>query len=435
MFINSSKYLTKTNYLNLIFSAIPISFILGNTAINSNILLLIFSTIFLYGANSIKIKYYLLDRLMILFFLLTLLTSFINNIDLYYNNEIFAKDFTIIIKSLSYLRYLALYLIIRFLIERKILNFKYFFISCFLFSIFVSFDIFYQLTFGKDIFGFEVSGRKLSGPFDDELIAGSYLQRFSLFSFFLFPIFFNIETKKFIKFLIPLLFIVFFSAIIISGNRMPLILFILGISALLVFQKETRKYMPIFIIVFSLAFILIFKLNSTVRHNFMNFYKQIDGIAKTSILNKTEEINLHSNYSKEFSTFYDTWLMNKYIGGGIKSFRYYCHARPNIDKNSKFICNMHPHNYYLEILTETGIFGFLIIASIFLIIFYISFFKKYFTNSKLKHNHIITPFMVLFLTEVFPIKSTGSFFTTTNATFIFLVIAVTVALARKENLN
>ena len=435
MFINSSKYLTKTNYLNLIFSAIPISFILGNTAINSNILLLIFSTIFLYGTNSIKIKYYLLDRLIILFFLLTLLTSFINNIDLYYNNEIFAKDFTIIIKSLSYLRYLALYLIIRFLIERKILNFKYFFISCFLFSIFVSFDIFYQLTFGKDIFGFEVSGRKLSGPFNDELIAGSYLQRFSLFSFFLFPIFFNIETKKFIKFLIPLLFIVFFSAIVISGNRMPLILFVLGISALLVFQKETRKYMPIFIIVFSLAFILIFKLNSTVRNNFINFYKQIDGIAKTSILNKTEEINPYSNYSKEFSTFYDTWLMNKYIGGGIKSFRYYCHQRPNIDKNSKFICNMHPHNYYLEILTETGIFGFLIIASIFLIIFYISFFKKYFTNSKLKHSHIITPFMFLFLTEVFPIKSTGSFFTTANATFIFLVIAVTVALARKENLN
>ena len=47
-------------------------------------------------------------------------------------------------------------------------------------------------------------------------------------------------------------------------------------------------------------------------------------------------------------------LINKYFGGGIKNFRYYC-CRPSLDKNSKFICNMHPHNYYLEILTETGI--------------------------------------------------------------------------------
>ena len=312
---------------------------------------------------------------------------------------------------------------------------KYFFISCFLFSIFVSFDIFYQLTFGKDIFGFEATGRKLSGPFNDELIAGSYLQRFSLFSFFLFPIFFNTETKKIVKFLIPLLFLVFISAIIISGNRMPLVLFILGMSALLIFQKETRKYIPIFVVIFSLAFLLIYKSNSTVRLNFKNFYYQIDSVIKTSILKKTEKNNPFSDYSKQFGSFYDTWLMNKYIGGGIKSFRYYCHTRPNIDKNSKFICNMHPHNYYLEILTETGVIGFLIITSIIFITLYISFFKKYFTASKLKNNHIITPFIFLFLIEIFPIKSTGSFFTTANATFIFLIIGVIIALARKENLN
>ena len=55
--------------------------------------------------------------------------------------------------------------------------------------------------------------------------------------------------------------------------------------------------------------------------------------------------------------------------------------------------------------------------------------------SVLKNNHIITPFIFLFLIEIFPIKSTGSFFTTSNATFIFLIIAVIIALARKENLN
>ena len=96
---------------------------------------------------------------------------------------------------------------------------------------------------------------------------------------------------------------------------------------------------------------------------------------------------------------------------------------------------MHPHNYYLEILTETGIFGFLIISSIFLITLYISFYKKYFTNSNLRYNHVITPFIFLLLIEIFPVKSTGSFFTTANATFIFLIISVIIALSRKENLN
>ena len=227
---SSSKYLTKINYLNLVFSTIPISFIAGNTAINTNIFLLILSTIFFYGKDSIKIKYYLLDKLIILFFLLALFTSFVNNIYLYYGNiDNFPKNFNIIIKSLSYLRYFALYLAIRFLVEKEILNFKYFFISCFLFSIFVSLDLFYQLTFGKDIFGFEVTGRKLSGPFNDELIAGNYLQRFSLFSFFLFPIFFKNKSEKIFKFILPLLFTIFFSAIIISGNRMPLMLFLFSI--------------------------------------------------------------------------------------------------------------------------------------------------------------------------------------------------------------
>ena len=191
MSISLSKYLSRTNYLNLLFATIPISFIAGNTVINANVILLIISTFFLYGRNPFKIKYYLLDKIIILFFLVTLFTGFFNNLYLYYSDiKDFPKDFTIIIKSLSYLRYFALYLVIRFLIEKKILDFKYFFISFFVFSIFVSLDIFYQLTFGKDIFGFEASGRKLSGPFGDELIAGSYLQRFSLFSFFLFPIFF-----------------------------------------------------------------------------------------------------------------------------------------------------------------------------------------------------------------------------------------------------
>ena len=95
----------------------------------------------------------------------------------------------------------------------------------------------------------------------------------------------------------------------------------------------------------------------------------------TNIIINKDFDNTSSQYLREFASFYDTWLLNKYIGGGIKSFRYYCHIRPNIDKNSEFLCNMHPHNYYLEILTETGLVGFFIVLIIFLLVLYRTFYK------------------------------------------------------------
>ena len=106
----------------------------------------------------------------------------------------------------------------------------------------VSLDIFYQFFNGKDIFGFETigSGRRLAGPFGDELIAGGSLQRFSIFSFFLLPLFFYHQSVKYSKYLIPILFFIFFSGIILSGNRMPMILFIFTTLLILIFQKQTR---------------------------------------------------------------------------------------------------------------------------------------------------------------------------------------------------
>tara|TARA_X000000950_G_scaffold6869_1_gene7488 strand:- start:342 stop:821 length:480 start_codon:yes stop_codon:yes gene_type:complete len=153
---------------------------------------------------------------------------------------------------------------------------------------------------------------------------------------------------------------------------------------------------------------------------------------KLILLNdKTSEDTGHS-YIKEFKSFYDTWLINKYIGGGIKNFRYFCHQIPEEKKQSNFTCNMHPHNYYLEILTESGVIGFIIILLIFSLIIYLSLIKKYFTQSNLKNINIIIPFIFLFIVEIFPIKSTGSFFTTGNTTYLFFLIAVLIGLSRRE---
>ena len=153
------------------------------------------------------------------------------------------------------------------------------------------------------------------------------------------------------------------------------------------------------------------------------------------VINYDKKTEKTSQYFREFSTFYDTWHMNKYIGGGIKNFRFFCHIRPNIEKNAKFICNMHPHNYYLEILTETGVLGFIIITITFFIIIYKTFLKRYFGYQSYTNDKLMIPFIYLFIAEIFPIKSTGSFFTTGNTTYLFLIMTILIGLSYKYSNN
>jgi len=264
----------------------------------------------------------------------------------------------------------------------------------------------------------------------DELIAGGYIQRFSIFSFFILPLFYSKYSVKYSSFFVPILFIIFLVGIILSGNRMPLLLFIFTLFLMLIFQKQLRKYLLSTILMLSIVFFSIYNINENVKKNFLSFYSQVNSIVEIAL--KDNNFKEKPQYLKEFSTFYDTWLMHKYIGGGIKNFRYYCHERPNIKKDVKFVCNMHPHNYYLEILTETGLFGFLILVVAFVNILYTIFYNKYFIKHNLNENIMIIPFIFLFIVEIFPIKSTGSFFTTGNTTYLFLILGILIGLIQRD---
>ena len=433
MLLFSNKSLSLKNYFSFLLSILPICFVAGNLLINANILILILSALIFFKSKIFKIKYYLFDKLLILFFFLIFYTGFYNDYFFYLDEKAWKGYFSTVTKSIFFFRYLFLYFVLRYLVEKQIIDLKPFFITCALASIFVSFDIFYQFIFGKDIFGIETpgSGRKLSGPFGDELIAGGYIQRFCIFSFFVLPLFFQ-NMSKYTKFLIPILFIIFFVAIILSGNRMPMLLFIFSVVLILIFNKQTRKFLIPFVLIFAFLFGLIFNFNKDVRLNFKSFYGQI---SKMIVIVKNNDFKNERSpeYLKQFETFYETWLMNKFIGGGIKNFRYYCHERPIIVKDSRLICNMHPHNYYLEILTETGLLGFLILVSSFLFFLYHSFVKKYFLKPINYFDNKIIPFIFLFLVEIFPLKSTGSFFTTGNSTYLFLIMGILVGLLPKNN--
>ena len=78
--------------------------------------------------------------------------------------------------------------------------------------------------------------------------------------------------------------------------------------------------------------------------------------------------------------------------------------------------------------------GFILILPIIFLVLYFSFYKKYFTNSSLKNNNLIVPFIFLFISEIFPLKGTGSFFTTNNATYLFFIIAILIGLICNNNI-
>lgn len=438
--------LFKTYFINTLFILIPINNIIGNLALNANVVLLIISVIFFYGFSVFKFKFLIVDKLIIFFFIYILAIGFFNNIYGYYFEKNI-DDFKIVIKSLAYLRYLFLYLIIRFLINENIINFKIFFISVTVIISLLCLDLIFQFYFGVDFLGNKaIHPRRMSGPFGDELIAGAFLQRFAIFSIFLIPVFYKGFLIKNSNLIFAVLFSLLIFSLIIAGNRIPFILFLLTIFTILILEKQARKYILPFLFLVTSIFLISFNQSKSVNYHYGNIFykaKQFIQFSQSEISIKDVEkiknyqqeyvvnigdkkFQLTNTYMKEFNTGYKTWLVNKYFGGGIKSFGINC------SKAGLKNCGPHPHNYYLEILAILGLVGLLMVLIIFSLIFYSNFIKRYFFKSNLSNNYLITPFVFVFLAEIFPIKTTGSFFSTNSATYLFLIMAVVVGLSNKK---
>ena len=94
----------------------------------------------------------------------------------------------------------------------------------------------------------------------------------------------------------------------------------------------------------------------------------------------------------------------------------------------KFSCNTHPHNSHIEILVSTGIIGYLLLLILFLKFTYSLFIKNYYSYKK-NDQLLLNLFFTLFFIEVFPFRTTGSFFSTANATYFFIIISIVISLA------
>ena len=421
------SYVSKKNFLSIFISVIPISYILGNFILNLNILVIIIFGLVNY-IQGFRFKVLIIDKIVVFFFLYIIFTSVWNTIEInFFNSNL--NNYYIFNKSILFLRYLFLYFSMRLLVENKLIDFKIIFYSYSIVVSFVSIDIIFQFFNSKDLLGFTSPYyHKHTGPFNDEAIAGGFIQRYSLFIFYTFAMFASFKNLILKIFFLSFVLFLISISIIFSGNRMPLILFFISIFLILISNQTLKKYLiHSFVLIFLISFVSI-NLSPLLKSYYKSFFVQsekilslfsyrITGIGSDLIYVK------RPNYIHEFDAGIGTFKLNKYFGGGIKSFRFNCPSRKIETINERTTCNMHPHNYYLEILTDLGIIGFLIFIALIILVLFKAYKVLLFSNNK----YIFSPFFYVFIMEIFPIKSSGSFFTTNNSTIIFLGLGILVS--------
>ena len=289
---------------------------------------------------------------------------------------------------------------------------NHFFLSVLLSFLILIIDSFIQFFLGQNILGHELSGgNRVSSFFGSELILGSYLLKYLPFIYLL--IIKNIHNTRFYFFLISTIMLSQV-VIFISGERAAFIMMIV-LTIYFLLTLKTLRVMRIVFFIISTLIILIVSLNSSaikerIINQTINEIIKSDNSTNNEIFDKEDlKYNFylasptHTNY---FYTAFNMFNDNKLFGKGPKIYRYLCDD-PKF-KINEWSCATHPHNYYIQILAELGIFGFLFVAFFYLHIC-IQILKNF--NKKISEkNNYITCIMCFFFIGLWPLTTTGNFF-------------------------
>jgi len=363
--------------------------------------------------KNIFFKYYINKFfLFFLFFWIILIIS-----SLFSENIFFSMS-----SSLPYLRFGIFTLSFWYLIdcENKILQYI-FYSFLFSFSILII-DGYLQFFIGKNIFGWEIIGTRVSSFFKDELILGSYLSR-------LYPIFFALFILKFLNnfksltFFIALTFFILIEVLIfLSGERVAF--FYLNFATLLIIALSNNfKMLRIASVIISSVLILFISYFKPVYFERVieRTLLQIGLIENKDISFSDKKLNINYDlkknsllvFSQEHQDHYKSaWKMfkdNKILGIGTKLFRKNCNNEKY--KISFESCTTHPHNTYVQLLAENGLLGFI---TIFFIFFYLIFscikhlYLKIFYKKMLFTDFQIS-LLATFIISLWPFVPTGNF--------------------------
>mgnify|MGYP001278965527 CR=1 FL=1 len=306
--------------------------------------------------------------------------------------------------SFFYFRFGIFSLCFWYLLDKKILNLKYLFITmsfCFLILVL---DGYIQFIFGKNLFGYSLYNEfRVSSFFGDELILGSYLSRFFPILFGLFVFLDSPKKNKIMLFFITLVFILSESLIFLSGERLALFFMNLSAIYIILMLKEYKIY-RLWTYIVSLGLIVL------MLNIFPNTKERLIDQTINDFTRSTEKINIFSKpHTDMYKSAYQIFLDNKLFGVGPRQFRNKCEEYIV----SFYSCETHPHNTYIELLSESGIFSFIIVLAVFIILCFLSIkhfiFKFIYRNKSILNDFEVCLFSAVII-SLWPLSPSGSFF-------------------------
>ena len=432
--LNLSKYPITINWLLILF---PIFFILGNSAMNLFTVMFCIVSLIYFFKNEVKFSFKYLEIILLIFCLLLITSTIIKNGNVF--------------KSISYLRFFILFYFCSYFLRHKLIDIKKLFNVYSIIVLVVSIDLIIQHFIGYNIFGFKINNTGATSFFVDERIAGSFIKNFGFFLVLL--IFTRYKNNKFTDLIYTTILLSLINiSIFVTMQRMPMIVW--AVFLLIYGSIYYKRKLKSIIISFLILFLFIINPSSEkISSRYLSFRDDALQLVSKVILvhnifidkeklkkfqkekgglgSNRSTINSGAGHANLYANSIVIWKSHKIVGIGIKNFYNKC------TEFKMYMCALHPHNYYLEILVTTGLIG----ALFFLIFLCIIFFKSikkikiHYLRKNYEKLNFLFIYFIIFLMNFFPLQSTGSIFSTSNATYIFVILSLLASNLPENNLN
>ena len=288
-----------------------------------------------------------------------------------------------------------------------------------IFSI-VIIDIIFEYIFGFNTLGFKSDYYpvRIASFFGEELIVGSFFLGFGLF--YISKIVLLLQRYK--KLLIIITLALIFVSLII-GERSNFIKFFIASSILFYFIANIGlKKVVLMMAIFFLSFFASLNLNEGLKYRYKTEFLTAD-------IKEVNDILKDSLYVAHYDAAFKIFQEYPIFGIGIKNFR--TESRKNEYRNDKLLKtnsrgSTHPHQIHFEILSETGLFGYIS----FLILIMTSLILSIKNYLKYKNFYQLSSIMGIIVFMI-PFLPSGSFFSTFTAAIFWINYAIMMGYNKK----